>query len=123
MSKRILIAEDERPLAYALAFKLKNAGYEVETVFDGNAALKTLSSSTFDLLILDLIMPKKGGFEVLEGMRLAGIVLPVIVSSNLSQAEEVQRALALGASRVLIKSDTSLDQITIYVRELLSSHK
>ena len=122
MPKRLLVADDERPLAYALSFKLKAAGYEVETVFDGEAALQSAATGAFDLLLLDLIMPKGGGFEVLEGIKKAGISLPAIVSSNLSQAEEAQRALDLGAIRVIVKSDTTLDQIVGYVGESLREH-
>lgn len=90
--KRILIAEDEKPMARALELKLTHEGFEAKAVFDGAAALEELEKSKYDLLLLDLMMPKMGGFEVLEQMKLKKIKIPVAVLSNLSQAEDEKKA-------------------------------
>jgi len=109
--QKILLAEDETALAQILGNKLTNSGYEVKIVSNGAEALKALEEKTFDLLILDLIMPKMDGFQVLEQITVKKIKTSVIVMSNLSQTESETRALTLGAKDFLVKSDLSLDAI------------
>lgn len=112
MAKKVLIAEDEKPMATALGLKLSSAGFEVTSVYDGEAAVSALTQTQFDLIILDLVMPKKDGFFVLTELKRLGIMTPVIVTSNLSQEEDMKRARALGAKDYFVKSDTTLAQIT-----------
>ncbi|OGG22361.1 hypothetical protein A3D03_06720 [Candidatus Gottesmanbacteria bacterium RIFCSPHIGHO2_02_FULL_40_13] len=114
--KRILIAEDEKPMANALSLKLGSAGYEITLVYDGEAAIAVLNESKYDLLILDLVMPKKDGFFVLAELKKLKIAVPIIVSSNLSQEEDIRRAKELGASDYFIKSDTTLAEIVEKVK-------
>ncbi len=117
--QKILVAEDERPMAHALELKLTRSGYTVKTAFDGEEALQYLTSEPFDLVLLDLVMPKKDGFAVLQGLQDKHITTPVIVSSNLSQAEDAKRAKALGASDYFIKSDTPISKVVEHVRRVL----
>src|SRR3989338_6920315 len=114
--KRILIAEDEKPMANALSLKLGSAGYEITLVYDGEAAIAVLNESKYDLLILDLVMPKKDGFFVLAELKKLKIAVPIIVSSNLSQEEDIRRAKELGASDYFIKSDTTLATVVEKVK-------
>lgn len=114
--KKILIAEDEKPMANALGLKLRSAGFEVELVYDGESAVSAAQSSRFNLIILDLVMPKKDGFFVLEELNRLKIAAKVIVSSNLSQEEDIKRAKELGASDYFIKSDTTLAEIVEKVK-------
>lgn len=116
-AKKILIAEDEKPMANALSLKLRSAGFEVELVYDGEAAVSAVQASRFDLILLDLVMPKKDGFFVLAEIKKLNIAVPVIVSSNLSQEEDVKRAKELGARDYFIKSDTTLAQIVEKVKQ------
>lgn len=109
--KKILIAEDERPIANALSLKLQSAGYETVVVYDGEAAISQIKSDKFDLILLDLMMPKKDGFAVLEEAKKAKITAPIIVSTNLSQEEDKKRALDLGAKDYFVKSDITLSEI------------
>lgn len=117
--KRILVAEDERPIARALELKLSAAGYSVTTVFNGEDAILELSKNDFDLLLLDLIMPKVDGFGVLESMRSKKIGVPVIVLSNLSQEEDLKRAKELGVKDYFVKSDNPISEIIDHVRKAL----
>jgi len=120
MAKKILIAEDEKPMAKALELKLTNSGFEVEVVYDGEAAVKALSEGKFDLVLLDLVMPKMDGFMVLEEVKKIKNKTPIIVSTNLSQTDDEKKARDLGAVDFLVKSDTSLKEIVDKVSKMLT---
>jgi DNA-binding response OmpR family regulator len=117
--KKILIVEDERPMARALDLKLTHAGFEVQSAFDGEEALKKIGEEKYDLVLLDLIMPKLDGFAVLEGIKNKGITVPVIVLSNLGQKEDEEKAKKLGAWDYLIKSNTPISEIVKEVSKAL----
>lgn len=117
--QKILLAEDETALAQILGQKLTEASFDVKIVYDGAEALKAMGQKKFDLLILDLIMPKIDGFQVLEAMAKEKIKTTVIVMSNLSQTESETKARALGAKDFLVKSDLSLDTIIKRVASFL----
>lgn len=120
-AKRILIAEDEKPMANALSLKLRSAGFETTLVYDGESALSVAKESPYDLILLDLVMPKKDGFFVLTELKKLKITTPVIVSSNLSQEEDIRRAKELGARDYFIKSDTPLAQVVEKVKQALGA--
>ncbi|HXV27053.1 MAG TPA: response regulator [Candidatus Paceibacterota bacterium] len=115
----ILIAEDELPLAKALAMKLESAGYTVTAVTNGSECLAELKAKKYDMLLLDLIMPETDGFAVLEELKSRGTKIPTIVLSNLGQEEDIERAKSLGAKDYFIKADTSLSAIVDMVRDKL----
>lgn len=117
--KRILIVEDEKPMANALSLKLQSAGFKTHIANDGEAALTAIKEGRFDLIILDLVMPKKDGFAVLEELGKMNITTPVLVASNLGQEEDKQKAKQLGASDYFIKSDTTLAAIIEQVKKVL----
>jgi len=117
--KRILIAEDERPLASVLSLKLVRAGFEVEVVYNGKEALDRIAKENFDLLILDLVMPVVSGFGVLEKMKESGNSTPIVVLSNLSQEGDEMKAKSLGAKDFFIKSNIPVAEIVKYTQELL----
>ena len=118
-NKRILIVEDEKPMAHALELKLTKAGFEVAVFNDGEAALKILETQKFNLILLDLMMPKVDGFGVLEELKKRAITTPVIVSSNLGQEEDAKRAKSLGAVDYIIKSDTPIAEIIAKVQKVI----
>jgi len=118
--KRVLVAEDEKAYSRALVLKLKHAGFEAQSAGDGEEALAILKGGSFDLLILDLVMPKLNGFAVLEELQGLGIRLPVIVLSNLMQDEDKGKAQILGAQLFLEKSNSSLVDIISEVKKILS---
>lgn len=117
--KRILIMEDENPMALALQMKLKKVGYTVEIANNGEDGLAALGRAKVDLILTDLMMPKKDGFAVLQALKDQGNTTPVMVLTNLSQTEDEQRTRALGARAFFVKSNTSLAVIVEKVQEIL----
>lgn len=117
--KRILIAEDEKPLANALGLKLTSSGFEPVIVNNGREALETIEKGNISLILLDLIMPEVDGFEVLEEMQKNGNKTPVIVLSNLGQEEDIKKAKAFGAKDFFIKSDTPIVDVVAKVKSSL----
>ena len=85
---KILLAEDEVGLSKAYAQVLIMQGYEVEQVYDGKAALEAANSSTYDLMIFDVMMPKMSGFEVLKALREAGNTTYVIMLTAMSEFDD-----------------------------------
>lgn len=118
--QKILIAEDERSIAKALQIKLSLSGFEVEIAVNGEEALKLLKETKFDLLLLDIMMPKMDGFSVMEEMKKNKIKTPIIILSNLSQEEDAERAKKLGAVDFFIKSNTPLADILGKVNKFLN---
>ncbi len=114
--KKILIAEDEKFLSTALADKLEREGFTVIKVTNGVDAIAVARAEAPDLLLLDLIMPQKNGFEVLEELK--GSV-PTVVLSNLGQESDMEKAKSLGARDYWIKSETELKVIAARVKEFL----
>jgi DNA-binding response OmpR family regulator len=117
--KHILVVEDEKSMARALELKLTSSGYDVTVAYDGSEALDALQKGTFDIALLDLIMPKVDGFEVLRQMKERGDKTPVIVSTNLSQSEDEKRAKELGAKDYFVKSDTPITEVIAYIKKVL----
>lgn len=119
MAKSIVIVEDEVSIMKALSIKLKNAGFQVEGAKEANEFFEKKKTMKWDLILLDLMLPKVSGFEILEKLREDKNKVPVIVSSNLSQDEDRKRAQDLGAVDYIVKSDTSLNQIVEKIRSFL----
>jgi DNA-binding response OmpR family regulator len=116
---KILIVEDDRPMAKALELKFKKSGFEVEVASNGKQALDFLSKGSFSLVLLDLIMPEMDGFQVLEEIKKKKLKVKVIVTSNLSQEEDFKRAKDLGAIDYLVKSDVTIKEIVDKVMALI----
>ncbi len=117
--KKILIAEDEVTIGHALELKLQRSGFATKYVCNGEEAMSAIKKEDFDLILLDLIMPKMTGFEVLESLKKMKSKTPVIVTSNLGQIEDVARAKALGAVDYCIKADISLQAIVELIEKYL----
>ncbi|HLH01896.1 MAG TPA: response regulator transcription factor [Bryobacteraceae bacterium] len=104
--KRILVVEDERHLANGLRFNLEAEGYEVEIVETGEDALLRLAGSnpaSFDLLVLDLMLPGMDGFGVMTELRRAGNFIPTLMLTARGHADDVLRGFAAGADDYLTK--------------------
>ncbi len=117
-SKQVLIVEDEKPLAHALQLKLEHEGYAVTVASNGQECLDLIDSHKFDVVLLDLIMPVMDGFQVLEQLKSKSNKPIVFVLSNLSQHEDDERAIRLGARKFFIKSDTPLTTIVEEIKKL-----
>ncbi|MDA0376677.1 MAG: response regulator [bacterium] len=106
--KKILIVEDEHPLAHALELKFTHEGYDVTIAVDGAEGLKVANATKFDMILLDLIMPQIDGFTFMEKLKKKA---PIIILSNLGQEEDKERAKQLGAVGYFVKSNTPIVEI------------
>ncbi len=107
MAKKILIVEDEELLLDFLKRKLTELDYRVSVATNGLEALKSLQSNVPDLVLLDIVMPKMGGFELLEKMKSDSTLkeVPTIIISNSGQPVEIEKAKKLGVRDWLIKTE------------------
>ena len=107
MPKKILIIEDEEILLDLLKSKLEELGYDVYFALDGEKGLKAIRDIVPDLILLDMVMPKMSGFEVMEAMQKDPSIkdIPVIIISNSGQPVELDKAKQLGAKDWLIKTE------------------
>jgi CheY-like chemotaxis protein len=121
--RRILLVEDDRFLRKAAETTLKQQGYTVITAADGEEALRVARSAPPDLILLDVIMPKLNGFQVLDALKKDPTMahIPVIILSNLGQDRDVQQAMEAGATAYFIKADLSLQALVQRVGETLAA--
>jgi len=105
MTKRILVAEDDVFLGETICLALQENGAEARLARNGEEAVSLLDAEQPDLLLLDLIMPKKDGLHVLRHVRDKGYTFPIIILSNLSSDMDSQKCFSLGAQDYLVKSD------------------
>lgn len=119
MLGKVLVVDDERPLANALNLKLQKSGIDVTVAYSGVEALEKMKTEVFEVMLLDLMMPELDGFGVLEKLKKLNIKTKVVVTSNLSQEEDIARVKELGAVNYFVKSNTSISEIVDYVIKLL----
>jgi len=107
MAKKILIIEDEELLLNLLKKKFTELEYQVAIAKDGAIGFEAMKENKPDLILLDLVMPKMGGFELMEKMQEDNILktIPIIIISNSGQPVEIDRAKKLGARDWLIKTE------------------
>jgi DNA-binding response OmpR family regulator len=117
IKKKILILEDEKPLAHALELKLTHEGFEVITTDNGEIGVSILQKEKFDLILSDLIIPGIDGFGILEIIKTKKINIPVIIMTNLNQEDDKQRAYDLGAVDFFVKSNSTLSEIVEAVKK------
>ena len=117
---RILVVEDEAHLAEGLQFNLEAEGHEVDTVADGREAAERLTDSeqAFDLVILDLMLPGMGGFEVARRARAAGNFVPILILTAKDATPDLVRGLEDGADDYMTKP-FELDELLVRIRGLL----
>jgi len=115
---RILIAEDDAALREALRFSLGQAGYAVDVAENGELADRALRGAVFDLLILDIGLPRLDGYDVLKRLRRHDAQIPVLILSGRESAGAKVQGLDLGADDYLVKP-FSLDELQARVRALL----
>ncbi len=120
-NKKVFIVEDDEFLRSLTAKRLEQEGYEVAVAIDGESALTKITKEEPDILLLDLLLPGKNGFEVLAGLRENDSTkkLPVIVFSNLGQKEDIEKAQSLGVKDFLIKANFTLDDVVVKIGEIL----
>jgi DNA-binding response OmpR family regulator len=101
--KRILIVEDDDAIAFALQLDLRNEGYDVEIESDGESALQRARHETFDLILLDVMLPGKDGFEICRELRRGGSKTPIIILTAKTQEAEKVLGLESGADDYVTK--------------------
>ncbi len=118
---KILLAEDDKFISKAYQDGLGRAGFKVIAAYDGNEALKKAREEKPDIVLLDLIMPEKNGFETLEEIKADNDLknIPIIILSNLGQDSDIQRGRDLGANDYLIKSNFSIKEVIEKIKESL----
>lgn len=122
---KVLIVEDEEVLAKVFQEKLEKAGYEVQAASDGEIALSAAASFKPNVIVLDLLLPKKNGFEVLEALKKdqALKTIPVVVVSNLGEDNDIKRSLSLGAADYYVKSEHPINEIIEKIKNVLLQAK
>lgn len=122
---KILVIEDEEVLAKVLQEKFEKSGYDVKVADDGEVALSLAASFKPDAIVLDLLLPKKDGFEVLEILKAdeALKMIPVVVVSNLGEDSDIKRALLLGAADYYVKSEHPVNEIIEKIKNVLLQAK
>jgi len=116
-TKQVLIVEDERPLSHALDLKLQHEGFKTTVASNGKEAVDLIEKGSFDVVLLDMMMPIMDGFQVLHQLQDKPNRPVVFVLSNLSQREDESRVLSAGAAKYFIKSDTPLSVIVEEVKK------
>jgi len=119
--KKIMAVDDERHIVRLIQVNLERAGYQVVTAFDGPEALKKVETDRPDLIVLDIMMPKMDGFEVLKRLQANPETreIPVIMLTAKAQDADVFRGWASGVSAYLTKPFNPLELLT-FVKRILS---
>lgn len=122
--KKILFIEDEESLQKTMSDILTAAKYEMFSALDGEAGISAAKDKNPDLILLDLILPKKNGFEVLQELKKdpATKDIPIMVITNLEGSADIERALTLGATTYLVKANYSLQDIVAKIESLFQHH-
>ncbi len=120
--QKIVLVEDDETLAEVLMSELTEAGFKVFPAFDGNEGLKEVKAKKPDLVLLDLILPEKHGFEVLAELKKypSTKTIPVIILSLLGDDEDIKKGLQLGADDYLVKSSHAVAEIVEKVKNFFA---
>lgn len=117
MGKRVLVAEDEQRISHLLKMYLEREAFFVEVADNGETALEKALQNSYDVIILDILMPGKDGFSVLEEIRKTKDT-PVIMLSAKGEANDLKRGSDLGASEYILKPFSPKDVVS-KIKELL----
>jgi len=123
--KKILFIEDESALQRAVTRVLASEDYQVLSALDGETGLGLAQKELPDLILLDLVLPRKDGFEVLQALRQNQETknIPVVILTNLEGGTEIERVLSLGATTYLVKTNYRLEEVVEKVKGLLQEAK
>lgn len=120
-ARRVLVVEDDRFLRRACEASLRQRGFTVLIATDGAEGLQVARAEMPDLILLDMLMPKLTGLEVLRALKAdqATRTIPVVILSNSSREQDIEEARRLGAADYLVKADLSLQALADRVARLL----
>ena len=119
--KKLLIVEDEPVLNKALQEFMSADGFEVVTAIDGEEGIRKAQSELPDLILLDIILPKKDGYEVIKEIKAGEKTknIPVILLTNLGSVNDVEKAVELGATTYLVKADYKMEEVAKKIKDIL----
>ena len=117
--KKILFIEDEAALQRAMTQAVQEAGYAVFSALDGEIGIRLAEKEMPDLILCDLILPKKNGLEVIAALKKnpSTADIPIIVLSNLEDTQNIQKAMELGVHSYLVKTSYALDEVISKIRQ------
>ncbi len=120
--KKILIIEDDPFLSEMYAAKFTESGFETEVASDGKEGLAKIENFQSDLVLLDIVLPKMDGFEILKKIKEKEELkeVPIVLLTNLGQKNEVEKGLSLGADEYIIKAHFTPTAVVAKVKEILS---
>lgn len=123
--RKILIVEDDPFISDMYATKLKKEGYDPKVAENGKVGLAELESSSFDLILLDIVMPQMDGFEMMKRLKAEKETsnIPVILLTNLGQKDDVEQGLALGADDYIVKAHFTPGEVIAKIEERLKANK
>lgn len=119
--KKILIVEDDSFLQGLEATKMIKSGYDVISAQTGEEAMEKIMEPGIDIILLDLLLPNFDGFEILKKIKTTESTknIPVIIFSNLSETKDIEKAISLGATKFMVKSNFSLEELIEQVKKLV----
>ena len=122
--KTILLIEDEKVLANLLKQRLEKEGFNINLARDGEEALKILKNIKPDLVLLDIILPKISGFELMDILRNDPSYnqAPIVIISNLGQESDIEKGQVLGAIGYFVKAKMSIEDLVKKVKGFLTEH-
>lgn len=119
---RILLVEGDRFLSKVMANKLLRLGFNISLANDGEEALNKIKNEEFDLILLDLLLSKMDGFEVLAEMKAANIVkLKVVVLVSMDKGSDIEKLKKMGIKDYIVTGDLSIDAVIDKIEKLLNS--
>lgn len=119
--KKVLFIEDESVLQQAMGDFLSQDEYKLISALDGEIGLRLAKSEQVDLILLDMILPRKDGFEILKKLKSEEKTknIPVIVLTNLEGLKDIDRAISLGATTYLVKTQYNLKEVVEKIKEII----
>lgn len=120
--KKLLIIEDDLVLQKALCDYLVTENFEIKCAEDGEVGIRMALTEKPDLILLDIVLPKKDGYAVLQEVRADERArhIPIVLLTNLGSIADVEKALELGATTYLVKADYRLEEVTAKIKEILN---
>lgn len=120
-NKKVLIVEDDTVLANALSLSLQDKGYQIEVATDGAEAERMIKSVKPNLILLDLLLPIKNGFEVLKGLRADEELkdTPVVILTNFEQETSIEEGMKMGAKDYIVKANIDIKDVPELVKKYI----
>lgn len=121
MMKKILLVEDDENLIKSFNDFISKEGFDFKSAVNGEDGIELAKQEKPDLILLDIVIPKKSGFDVLYELKKDENLknIPVIILTNLEEEKDIEKALSLGAYTYLVKANYSLDEIIKKIKEVL----